>query len=426
MASRATFLHQSVVEYICVITAVTHPSDGIIDFMHMFSLLKRIVLLGVGLALFVTDGAPCSPGVAIPEFSESEWKTVTRADWLDSILPGGHTIATPGSLVWPCLWILTVVTLVICDTMRCMLVASSRWNRHDNQIDMTWQLMACIPLPLVFAATSITLGHRDILILLSIVSLVFLSCVCGTLVDHVRMFVNPSTIPGMSVGVVYLLRGLQDVSMIIASQLVSLPIMANFFYTSEYPTGIQIVTFTLHSCLVIYLTITNHANSRLCTIFENSWTDNRSVSEWDMNRRTNNTEEFSMHGEYEHRGERQDDHRDDTTAYKHDLYNTDTDVVRIVDGDRRVTTIKLTEDFHDIMRLGTPRLRTNEPPSDNYHPGMHTTRVEMNAHGGHEHIHKMRQRIGMLMEWRRYYMINILVTSLLVADILSITGSTCL
>jgi hypothetical protein len=439
MALRAQFLYQTAVQSICVSTAVTHPSEAIIDFLHVFSLLKRITLLVVGIVLLAANGTPCSPGVALPEFSDSEWKTVTHTDWVNSMLPGGQTIAMPGGTLWPGLWILTVATLIIYDTLRCSLVASSRWNRHDNQIDMTWQIMAYVPLPLVFIATSITLGHKDILILLSIVSLVFLSSVCGTLVDHVRICVNPSTIPGMSVGVVSLLRGMQDVSLLVASQLVSLPIMANFFNTSsDYPTMTQIVTFSLHTCLVLCLTIINHNNNRLCTIFENRWPDNRSVSEWDMNRRTKkNTEKTSVYGEYELKDQKQDDHRDDNTSYKgldHTRSETDTDVVRIVDGDKRITTIKLTEDFHNIYRVGSSRSRTNDLSPDNNHTGMHVTRVgthphqsaseyvNWNSHGGPEDRHKMRQKTGILMEWRRYYLINILINALLLADILSITG----
>jgi hypothetical protein len=414
-------LQQTAVHSICVAAAVTHPSDQAMDFLHMFSLLKRIMLLIVGIVMFATAGTRCSPGIGFPQFSKSEWQSVTYSDWRYDLLVGGWTISMPGSNLWPGLWILTVTVLIIYDTLRCVLVLSHRWNRQNNTIDMTWHMMAYIPLPLVFIGTSLTLGHRDILIMMSILLLVVFSSVCGAVLEQIRSLVNPGTIPGMPISVIFVLRGMQDVSMVIASQLVAVPLVANLFSADVFspddqPTSLQLLTFTLHCCLVLCLALINNRQSRLCTIFEQRWPENMSFTSWNVDRRTKNVD-------HEHK---QSNHKDDDIPhpqkYEHSPYEPNTDVVRIVDGDKRVTTIKLTEDFHkkgvyDFRNKGMYVTRVRSHPSQ---PGEEWECV--NSHKDHEDIAHMRRTTGMLMEWRRHYLINMLINSLLLVDIISITG----
>lgn len=429
MALRVRRLYQTAAESICVIVAVTHPPESIINFLHMFNLLKRIILLAVGIALLATTGTPCSPGVAIPQFSESEWGTVTYADWADSLLPGGQTIAMPGNNIWPGIWIMTVTVLIIYDTMRCALVASSRWNRHLNQIDMTWHIMTYIPIPLVFMGTALTLGHKDGLILVSIVVLVLFSGACGTVVEHVRAFINPHTIPGMPISVIAMLRVMQDLSLIIASQLVAMPLMSNIFNTTDEPTKTQLITFTLHTCLVLCLTIINHRNHRMCNILERTWPETPSTCEWTPTPITQFVEKTSRSSDYHLTHHKKSDHIDDNAPCGgvHEFqYEPNTDVVRVVEGDKRVTTIKLTEEFHNINRIGlartgmyVSRIGVNSPK---LRPQSETVSEYVGPYVGEEHRQHMRHTAGTVLEWRRYYLVNIVINSLLLANIISITG----
>lgn len=402
------------VHCVCVLTAVAHPSDYIMDLMHTINLFKRLVLLIFGIVLIATSGSNCSPGLAIQEFSRSEWRDLTYVEWKNSQLPGGRMISMPGSNFWPILWIATVTILVIYDTMRCALVVSSRWHRYQNQLDMTWHIVAYVPVPLIFVGTSLTLGHTDALLLINIVILAFISGVCGTILEQIRCFVNPGTISGMPNGVIYMLLGIHDISLIIASQLVVMPFMSSFFSSNDTPSHTQMLTFTLHSFMVLCLTITNYHHHRLCTIFEQKWKHTQSTCDWT----TNHTAEVVENNHK--KSDNEPDYQNDNMLYKAGYecspyectpYDPNTAVVRVVDGDKCVTTIKLTEQFRSINRAPWTGMHVSLAGTDSQH-GIHTD---------DEDIKKTRRRTGALLEWRRYYLVNMLINALLLIHILSLT-----
>ncbi|KAJ1464668.1 hypothetical protein T484DRAFT_1757929 [Baffinella frigidus] len=109
------------------------------------------------------------------------------------------------------------------------------------------------------------------------------------------------------------------------------------------------------------------------------------------------------------------------------LYRDDpsADVVHIVDHNHQVVTVKLTEDFNMYNHFHSKSAVTRDGV---FSRGVHIAHLGAGPQLFHTSIDtngaNTRNMIGTLVEWRRYYIINILIDALLLVILLDMTDLT--
>jgi hypothetical protein len=389
------------VHVICIATGITHAPVFVIKTVHLVNLVKRIILLAVGISLFAIMGAPCAPGFVVPQY-DYEWGTE---------LPHASVgVAVSGNALVPALWVLTVSTLCIFDTIRCALVMAESWYTDKNQLDMTWLLMSCFSVPLLFASTGLLLGQHDMLMLAVIVFMVVFSGVCGNILEQLRTFINPRTVPGMSGTVVQLLRGLQDTSLIVAAQLISIPFIYNSISTEGSVTQTQTLTAFLHCFLVMAITFSHYRHDRLSSDFEQVWMDSQSTIGWSVNpREVVETATTIPIVRLSRSNAVRVEKLKPISGRSHGLKSMER--VRVeedLDLALQDETGDMMDEFH-TMYGWTPYKEKSIDVARVVEPDEYM-------------LERSVAMIGQLLEWRRYYLINLFINTLLVINLVSMTG----
>jgi hypothetical protein len=505
----------AVLHFLCVVSGITHASSQIMKLMHFVNLGIRLVTLGVGVMLVTTNGSPCAPGVAMVPYKESEWVSLTRAEWSENKLPSMDAVLQPSNSIVMTLWFVVVVHLFIADAMRCTLVMNDLWFSRENHADMIWSAQTLTIFPLLFVLVAMQLGTFDLVTLFLMAFIAVVSGICGATLEHLRTLVNPNSTLGISNTVVWMLRVVQDVAMIVASQVAFTPKLMNIFYhDAGHADTAYLLLSTLFTAFVYALGITNYRHNRLCSIFEATWPTRFSMIPWGLDTDSLHTHDslattpvasvtqspgmytttkvshfpskptrasyFSGKtsesakicnkatelGDFHSKGIRfpgtcgkltefpdtyskltefpdtysnmpalpEDTHDPLDSEKSEALFNAlygchlyeqspSADFVHIVDQDHKVITVNLTEDFNVYGQLYGPRGIARDGVLAN---GPHIARIGAAPQVFHHHIDQdgriTRKMIGVLTEWRRYYIINAFIDALLITSLLNITG----
>jgi hypothetical protein len=256
----------------------------------------------------------------------------------------------------------------------------------------------------------------------------------------------------------WMLRVTQDTTMIIASQVVMIPLFSNLIqYSEEHVTIGHFVISSLFNVFVYALMITTYRHNRLCTIFEETWPTRCSMVPWGLDTGLINNHENVAHitaslvtfdssasrdipGKYTTRKaptkllpvandvheplEPQTSEQLFNSLYGCHMYKNDpsADVVHIIDHDHKLITVKLSEDFNMYSQLySTDGIARNGVLAN----GVHMAQMGAAPHLFHNYIDEdgsiTRKMIGVLTEWRRYYILNLFIDAILLASLLNIT-----
>jgi hypothetical protein len=217
----------------------------------------------------------------------------------------------------------------------------------------------------------------------------------------------------------------------------------------------MMAVFTL-SGLVLVLTSTQYRHNRLCSIFEQTWPSKRSTTEWgEMSKRSTNPKHTIIQSSFiypetavvqpkdvTHHTTLSDQSGEiekitsikDPEAMFKTLYGCHTndesisaDEVYITGKDSRIVTVKLTEDFNMYNQLHNPRVSQDhlDVIPERTPKGMHIAYIGVGEHVFHTYLdedgHITRKMIGHLTEWRRYYLTNIFINTLLICNLFTMT-----
>jgi hypothetical protein len=111
--------------FMCIVTGITHAPTAVRNIVHFLNLFSRLMLICLAVALVVTHGVRCSPGLVIPSYQGSTWANVTHREWMNNDLPGMNAVLAPGNLVIITLWFSIVSYLFITDALKCILIAKA-------------------------------------------------------------------------------------------------------------------------------------------------------------------------------------------------------------------------------------------------------------------------------------------------------------
>jgi hypothetical protein len=431
-----------VIHGVCVVTGITHAPPSVMYTMHGVNMLTRLILLCLGIALFSTNQHKCVSGLVIQPYKRSEWHTVTHTDWMQDRLPDMKTVVGPGNTIVVSLWFTTIICFFINDALRCALVFTGNWFTVNNHMDMSWSTLSCSGIPFLFTCVAVQLGTRDVFMLTAIMFITIVSGVCGAITEHLRTIVNPYTIHGMSENILWVLRTTQNSSLIIASQLVTVPMIFNIWDNDYHEIFSDVVVVILFTLLTYGLTIVSYRHHRLCSIFEQTWPTRCSMVPWCVVD-TDTTEHTTTAGDpwsdtvksaktLKTPGDIDigSEENIETNAEMFDkLYgchiwkSDNADIVHVVDQDHRVLTVELTDDFsmYNQMYKMDSISRCGEISR-----GLHIAQLGAAPQLFHTYIDEFgirtRRMIGLLTEWRRYYLINMLIDAILFTTLLNMTG----
>jgi len=462
MTQPADGVYSRVIHGICVLCGITHATPYVIRVLHFWNLLSRMALLCTGIVSFSTNTHLCVSGLVISPYNSSSWGTLKHTDWVQGTLPSMQSVAGPGNIVVVALWFTCVICFVVNDGLRCALVYRGTWFTHENHMDMSWSTLTCTAIPLLFACGAVQLGTRDVFVLGTVVFITLVSGLCGAITEHLRTLVNPYAIEGFSDNVLWILRVTQDLTLIIAAQLVTIPFVMNSMDLDHHMSTYDIVTSLLFTGLTYALTITCYRHHRLCSIFEQTWPTRCSMSPWGSNTvvvenaavpRLQSTDEHFYPSPYAvtplpFNGKKpskpipfngkpsksvgpinvvstcETPEETFNKLYGCHLWHSDSaDIVHIVDQDHRVVTVQLTEDFNMYNQLHEPVSIARCGVLAN---GLHIANLGAAPQIFHTHIDEdgtnTRMMIGLLTEWRRYYIVNIFIDAVLLSSLLDMTN----
>jgi hypothetical protein len=454
--------------FICVITGTTHAPSVLMRWLPVLNVFTRLVLLCAGIALFATRPHHCVDGLGITPYQSSEWDPLTVRDWHAGTLPGMQVFAAPGNFIVISLWFCTVTSFFLFEVFRCALVFTGRWRASENVMDMVWSSISCFSIPLLFVLVAIQLGTRDLVVLLLILVIATTSGVCGVVAEHVRTLVNPYVIDGIADTVLFMLRVMQEVTILIVSQVTTLPVVINCIQPGQTVSNTQVVISVLFSVLMYAITVTCYRHHRLCSIFEQTWPSQVSMKAWcdpepapckldsvdavdlgsasavDKWQRLRGRQPSCLSAlrkssvkdvdgqvvalaDIQDPLDLQSSEEMFSALYGCHLYRDDpsADVVHIVDHNHQVVTVKLTEDFNMYNHFHSKSAVTRDGV---FSRGVHIAHLGAGPQLFHTSIDtngaNTRNMIGTLVEWRRYYIINILIDALLLVILLDMTDLT--
>ena len=387
----------------------THPNEFVVNTVHATNLVIRLSLIVIGISIaefYSLDINPDLPGIAVAEYDYAQWKTLRTNDWHDEQLPPMRVILASGNLSVVIIFSFVVITLFLNDLFRCGNITRNEWNPCDNQLDMYWYFILCISIPLLFSFTALVLGTHDLLMLLVIVVLTFLSGCAAASKDFMRVLINTERTNRMRGSVMRMLQVIHDLTLFLAVVIIILPMTYNLIHHFHEVSLVDFVTAC--SFVVLYFTIlcTQHSYEHRCSILENRWPNERAVLTWNLPRQTEFTDEVIHKAEI---------------VFPSSLNSIET----------YATSERVKDELSDVDPFN---VETSEQLFDRiYHGGYiesaseHVRHLVLTPVGSFrsytDQVGQMRRKtVGLQVEWSRYYAINLAINILLVLGLLNFTG----
>jgi hypothetical protein len=394
---------QCVLQGARVLLGITYPPQYVVYTTHAMNMMIRFSLFVLALNLIPSSGFYDVPGIVIAPYAASQWGSFKEIDSDEFTVPRMNIVLHPSNHFVPYMWCIIVGSLYINDVFRCVLLSLKRWNSRDNHIDLTWYHTMLISIPMLFTYTALHLGSHDIVGLIFIFVLTGFSGMCSLAVEYLRACVNTSTIVGLSDDLVLMLSHLHDIALTIATQVALIPVVYNFIHEDEQLTSTQVVTTVLLCMVYLSLMIIRHMHQHLCDVFEVNWTSYTSMLWWGSVGRAHiitNTPPARVVCPH-------CDSLADTTSGKSNMIHTKSVQV---DGETPEDIFNRLYGCHVYL----------EPLAVNV--GVQSPCVQSHVAYSNDDVNQDRENIGLIIEWRRYYIINALINLLLLVHLLQMAG----
>ena len=409
MLKYCTAFRGNVLDVLRASVCCTHPSEFVANTVHLTNLVIRLSLIVILISMFEfysLDMNPDLPGIAIAEYDYTQWKTLRPIDWHEEQLPPMKMILASGNPSVVIIFGIVVFTLFLNDLFRCGNIARNEWNPCDNQLDMYWYFILSISMPLLFVFTALVLGTHDLLMLLVIFVLTFISAFAAACKDFMRVLINTERTTRMRGSVMRMIQVIHDLTLFLATVICLIPVTYNIVHHEGRGSVIDLVTSISFTVLYFTMMCTQHSYDHRCSILENRWPNERAVLTWNMPRQAEFTDEVT--------------HKAEIVFPRHP---------------GPIKTSPITEGVKDELADIDPfNVETSEQLFDRiYHGGYMETATEHMRHlvltpvgsfrSYTDQVGQLRRKtVGLHVEWSRYYAVNMIINIVLVAGLLNFTG----
>jgi hypothetical protein len=396
------------------ILCYNHPPESIIVVVHVLNFIIRLGLVAMAITIqmmFPYSAEPMSASFSINAYKFSDWEAVSIEKVLDGTQSNMYVILSTGRISTVLMWTMIVVSLLFNDICRCIEIIRGKWIFGDNHLDVTWYTISSFSAPLLFGFTALSLGTHDMVIVILVVWLVFISSVAagGREVTHTQ--VRPDF------AVAFSFQMIHDLALSLAAGVIMSPFMLNLLYFREEITAWHYTNAILFVSMYTTMMLTNHLYEYRCSVIETRWPSQPSVILRGMPRQSalekvcNNVETCF--------------------PYFPDAGKPDADIPGFNNGqlnpegsDHDPFNIKNSELVFDHIYYGCHHYETSVHLSNEE---IQSTKDYQCGHGSfHTHMENIeritREGVGRLCEWRRYFAINLCINALLVVGILNMIG----
>ena len=403
-----------VVQVISASLCLTHPSEVAMMTIHMVNFLTRLAIVAMAITILMLippTAVPALPGIAMIPYQFSKWNNLSKYDWVEEELPQMQLIAAPGNVAIVVVWTVTIVSMFLNDILRCSTIIRSECTSRDNQIDMGWYNIACFSMPLIFAFTALFLGTRDGLTLLMVCFFTLISGMAAEAKECLRAVVNTETTAHLRTTVMWLLQTMHDLALLSATVITLLPFVYTSFHNRNEIATLDAVNAALFSLLYITLMVTQYSYEYRCSILELRWPSHRSV----------------VMGQLAHHAV------DQSLKTAHVSFPGPPDSYQVhPNQDKNVNEETLCDDPFNIEESEEIFDRIygchvyHESAAEHKKKQIELAPLGSATESFHTYMdnvgNKSRQRIGSLVEWRRYYAINMIINGLLCLGVLKMSG----
>jgi len=259
--------------FLSVCAALRAPPEWVLDAVHVYNLIFRLALLVLGTAMYASEGFAGSPGITLAEYDYTAWDDVPDSAWGADAgeLPGPSAVLSPGSGLLAVLWFTLAATLFVGDIER---MASKVFGVRDSRIDYVWHGIMGLASPQLFLLLAVQLGTHDLVSLAFALILTCVSIVVSQVAESMCKLVNleEGTSPkGFTSVALPVLRWCYDICMAVLTFVVTLPVLRNS--AAEHP-GVSTLRGALCVCLVMYsvsLVAIQHAHHRFLRRVQKTW-----------------------------------------------------------------------------------------------------------------------------------------------------------
>ncbi|KAJ1468606.1 hypothetical protein T484DRAFT_1754984 [Baffinella frigidus] len=413
---------------------VAHPPTIIVTSIHLVNLLVRLVVLSTGVVTLYTYGWPRSPVLSVMYHSVHDGVE--------------DDVAPLICIVIPVVWCMSVVLLCISDVARCILIATYRWHTLTNGLDLVWFGTTGLALPVLVCCVAAQLGITDLFMLLLLGSCMVVASVCELCAEELNTLVHMETVVSneeVRRTVVWTLRHIHNVNLFVVLLVAVFPSVYEMGVHQQMPalSGKTMLLFLLIGLIVMLIF------NQLCThslLVELAATRDDGRSVMPCSSRQNSSEYIPtippvqfppVESARGRRYEQEDDADADPFNVEsserifNDVYGCESyedPDVHAVDNKRafRVISVnadKVTVSFTDTIKVHHRSSCLRGTVYSSGVPirplGSRTPACETDSDGDGVGY---RRTVGLLIEWRRCYMLNMVINALLVVSIVDMTS----
>lgn len=418
---------------ICVVVGVRHPPYIMINIIHLANLLFRLITISIALVLFPMLGCPNAPTIGHFE------KNIDNNDThMQTAFDGIFFSSGIASVV---IWFSAALALTISDMTRCFLIATHRWHTRSNRMDLIWHGNNGVSLPLIVSLVCTQLGTPDLFTLMFVMCTMVIASISELCAEELHILTtrehensNNREIIG---NVVWTLCTLQNVNFLVVLMVGIFPVILDAIRLGSFSIySVRFLLFIVFTGLFPCLVIVQLSNQRMYVKLSKTRKDERSilppstlVTNTHYEIPTSPTrfppaiDKGCVSEMYEQELDIDGDPFNVEVSERvfNRLYGCASDSDQAMDSGLKSSDGVLTVSFTDTIEFHrrSSCLRGTVFSDGVYVKSMGESECTTDSDG--DGI-GMRKIVGMTVEWRRYYLINIFINALLVLSLMDLTA----
>ena len=167
-----------------VACALQAPPEWVIDCVHVYNIVFRLAVLVLGIVLYSDAGFYPSPLLTVSAYSYAAWDEVAGPG---DVLPSPLVMLPPDGMLLAVVWFMLTTACLVGDGERFL---SKVCGVRGNRIDYEWHVIMAVVWPLLVLFVALLLGTHNILVLVAVTLLSAFTGVVAQLAENITKLVN--------------------------------------------------------------------------------------------------------------------------------------------------------------------------------------------------------------------------------------------
>jgi len=252
---------------ISVFVARKAPPEWVIDAVHVFNLVFRLAMLVLGIVVYSGGGFNSSPALTVAEYRYAAWDDVAGPG---DVPPGPLIIVPAGGQLLGAVWFMLTTACLLGDGERFL---SKVCGVRTNRIDYVWHFIMAVISPLLVLLVALMLGTHNIPLLVATTVLWSFTVVIAQLAENICKLVNLEEGNGSGFTSIALpmLRSWHDWILTLTTMLVLYPFICNIVSDRSQVSTLQIMLGVCLVCLSLSLATIQHGHHRFLKRVQRTW-----------------------------------------------------------------------------------------------------------------------------------------------------------